>query len=324
MAARAFRTPESLREEQITRDMVPAFLRSRGFEIIRDLRVLNGQTIEARAGGGETLVMRVKLCWRRGSIGRDGERHSAYSAAQLMARIDGDDWVGSINRKMKQESDRGSTHLLLVQRDGNSITKAALVPIRSIIDIWLLQRDLSDNAIRAGKLGRRKKNHAMNGRSPTIWLEDQRGGEPIVDALWSYPGVVSVGDLGESGFIPEEVERAAAYEEGATRQVYVNAYERDSQARRACIDYFGPSCVVCDFNFESTYGSSLRGHIHVHHLRPLSSIGHTYVVDPIKDLRPVCPNCHAVIHFGGGCRTIEETRALVARHSDVVAKEAKK
>jgi 5-methylcytosine-specific restriction protein A len=23
-----------------------------------------------------------------------------------------------------------------------------------------------------------------------------------------------------------------------------------------------------------------------------------YVVDPINDLRPVCPNCHAMLHFG--------------------------
>jgi len=35
----------------------------------------------------------------------------------------------------------------------------------------------------------------------------------------------------------------------------------------------------------------------VHHLVPISKIGKKYRVDPIKDLRPVCPNCHAVIHL---------------------------
>ena len=34
-------------------------------------------------------------------------------------------------------------------------------------------------------------------------------------------------------------------------------------------------------------------------------------VDPVADLRPVCPNCHAVIHLGGACRTIEEVRRLL-------------
>jgi hypothetical protein len=37
--------------------------------------------------------------------------------------------------------------------------------------------------------------------------------------------------------------------------------------------------------------------IHVHHLRPQSSIGKRYRVNPIADLRPVCPNCHMVLHL---------------------------
>jgi 5-methylcytosine-specific restriction protein A len=313
MAQRAFRTSESLREEQITRRMVANFLGSRGFDVTGDHRVRNGQTIEARVRDGDPLVMRVKLCWRRGSVGRDGERHSAYSAAQLMARVEGDDWLGSISRKMEQERSRGSTHLLLVQRDGQVITTAALIPILSVVDIWILQRDLSDEAIKTGKLGRRKKNHAMNGRSPTLWLEDQRGGETVAAALWDYPSVVNIGNLAETAFIPEEVESATDYQEGATKQVFVNAYERDTRARRVCIEHYGPTCIVCGFNFEATYGSSVRGHIHVHHLRPLSTIGRTYVVNPIADLRPVCPNCHAVIHFGGSCRTIEEAQEMLGR-----------
>ena len=44
------------------------------------------------------------------------------------------------------------------------------------------------------------------------------------------------------------------------------------------------------------YGHLGEGLIHVHHLRPLAQIGIGYQVDPITDLIPVCPNCHAVIH----------------------------
>jgi predicted HNH restriction endonuclease len=36
------------------------------------------------------------------------------------------------------------------------------------------------------------------------------------------------------------------------------------------------------------------------------------VVDPVDDLRPVCPNCHAVLHLSQ-CRSIEEVRQLLAQ-----------
>ena len=29
----------------------------------------------------------------------------------------------------------------------------------------------------------------------------------------------------------------------------------------------------------------------------MSEIGELYIVDPVSDLIPVCPNCHAVIHL---------------------------
>lgn len=34
----------------------------------------------------------------------------------------------------------------------------------------------------------------------------------------------------------------------------------------------------------------------MHHLTQLSKIGQGYEVDPVNDLRPVCPNCHAMLH----------------------------
>lgn len=83
-----------------------------------------------------------------------------------------------------------------------------------------------------------------------------------------------------------------------------NRCERDPLARRRCVAHYGLTCVVCEFNFGAAYGPAADGFIHVHHLKPLSEIGSEYMVDPVADLRPVCPNCHAVIHLGGGCRSI--------------------
>jgi len=71
--------------------------------------------------------------------------------------------------------------------------------------------------------------------------------------------------------------------------------------------------VVCGFNFGAVYGPLAEGFIQVHHVKPLSDIGAEYEVDPVADLRPVCPNCHADIQLGGECRGIKEVRQLLQR-----------
>ena len=62
------------------------------------------------------------------------------------------------------------------------------------------------------------------------------------------------------------------------------------------IDHYGSSCIICGYNFENQFGPVGQGYIHVHHVVPLANVNAEYVVDPIKDLRPVCPNCHAMLH----------------------------
>jgi hypothetical protein len=111
--------------------------------------------------------------------------------------------------------------------------------------------------------------------------------------------------------IPEEELQASKYLEGATVTVRLNRYERSAKARKACISHYGHSCSVCDRMMENIYGRRAFGLIHVHHLRPLSSLAEEYEVDPIEDLRPVCPNCHAVIHFQTPMLTIDQARRLV-------------
>ena len=92
----------------------------------------------------------------------------------------------------------------------------------------------------------------------------------------------------------------------------MNAYERNAKARDACIAHHGYACSVCGFNFEQRYGAAGRNIIHVHHLVPLSEIGGEYVLDPVKDMLPVCPNCHAVIHSTVPALTVETLRTHLA------------
>ena len=70
-------------------------------------------------------------------------------------------------------------------------------------------------------------------------------------------------------------------------------------------------------NFEAIYGAIGRDFIHVHHLIPLSEVGDTYEVDPIEDLRPVCPNCHAMLHKRTPPYSISELSALMDRASSI-------
>lgn len=99
------------------------------------------------------------------------------------------------------------------------------------------------------------------------------------------------------------------YAEGAVKQILVNRYERDRNARIACLTHHGCSCSVCGLSMESRYGEIAREFIHVHHIVPLSKIGARYEVNPITDLKPVCPNCHAIIHRRNPPLTIDEARA---------------
>jgi 5-methylcytosine-specific restriction enzyme A len=86
------------------------------------------------------------------------------------------------------------------------------------------------------------------------------------------------------------------FEEGALTRVAVNRYERDRAARAACIAHHGTVCAVCGFDFERTCGKLGRDFIHVHHLREISTLGAGYKIDPVKEMRPLCANCHAMVH----------------------------
>ena len=101
--------------------------------------------------------------------------------------------------------------------------------------------------------------------------------------------------------------------EGGRISVIVNRYERNKEARLKCIEHHGVSCCICGFNFEEIYGEELLGLIHVHHLVPLSKVDEKYRVNPVEDLVPVCPNCHAVIHHGSKTRSINEVKKLIRK-----------
>jgi len=99
--------------------------------------------------------------------------------------------------------------------------------------------------------------------------------------------------------------------EGTSRQLTQTVYERNRYARMLCLKHHGHSCAVCQFNFETKYGDIGKEFIHVHHLKQLSNIGAAHITNPVVDLRPVCPNCHAMLHKTNPPYTIEELQQLM-------------
>jgi len=110
---------------------------------------------------------------------------------------------------------------------------------------------------------------------------------------------------------PDDLPTGSEYVEGKSKQILVNVYERNFEARTVCLKYYGHDCTVCGFNFEKRYGETGKGRIHVHHLVEISTIKSTYKIDPVKDLRPVCPNCHMMIHSKQPAHTLEEIKAIL-------------
>ncbi|MBK7058309.1 MAG: HNH endonuclease [Leptospiraceae bacterium] len=99
-----------------------------------------------------------------------------------------------------------------------------------------------------------------------------------------------------SAIFPNELIDDKIIYEGSITKVLVNKYERNPEARKICIEYYGHKCSVCNFDFEEVYGEIGKDFIHVHHIKPLSEVKENYIVNPVEDLIPICPNCHAMIH----------------------------
>lgn len=119
-------------------------------------------------------------------------------------------------------------------------------------------------------------------------------------------GSTALGDVS----IPGD-ESIKGYSEGALKTVKVNRYERSSAARKKCIDEYGAKCACCNIDFSKEYGKIGKGFIHVHHIDPISSAKKNYKLDPIKDLIPVCPNCHAMLHKGADPpRTVPQLKKM--------------
>ena len=96
------------------------------------------------------------------------------------------------------------------------------------------------------------------------------------------------------------------YEEGQKEITQDQKYERNPINRKLCLLHKGYKCYVCGFDFEKEFGEIGKSFIEVHHSLPVSQMGEYHVVDILKELYPLCPNCHAMIHKKNPPFTVEE------------------
>lgn len=144
----------------------------------------------------------------------------------------------------------------------------------------------------------------------------RRDGKGKMRSIWAYRFTTMRTTEGvEEPQGAEEISEldAKKYPEGMTRKVVVNRYERDRRARKKCIEYYGFDCKVCGSNLENIYGEIGRNFIHVHHRIELSNVKIGYEVNPIDDLIPVCPNCHAMLHKKNPAYTIGELKVILKK-----------
>jgi len=100
--------------------------------------------------------------------------------------------------------------------------------------------------------------------------------------------------------------------EGGVHRELTTRYERSPVNRALCLASKGYSCAVCGMNFQSIYGDLGYNFIHVHHAIPVSAMGEGHMVDPIRELFPVCPNCHAMLHRRNPPIPVEELKSMLA------------
>ena len=127
--------------------------------------------------------------------------------------------------------------------------------------------------------------------------------DAIIELEWYATGEEKASQLPEPRFEGSEVLRL------------LSIRERDPVLRAACLAFHGYRCLICGSDLGEIYGELGKNCIHVHHIQPLAERKGSGVTDPKTDLIPVCPNCHAIIHRGGGTRSPDEVRNSLGRSS---------
>ena len=109
--------------------------------------------------------------------------------------------------------------------------------------------------------------------------------------------------------------------EGKKKTIISQVYERSHLLREKAIEYYSRDgkivCLVCGFDFFETYGELGKGFIEIHHQKPIYQHEGTditkFLNEAVKDLSPLCSNCHRIIHRKRGqTLSVQELKDIIA------------
>ena len=127
------------------------------------------------------------------------------------------------------------------------------------------------------------------------------GGRP--SRLVAQPGAVSKR-------LKEMVHEQREYLEGFTKEVTRELRTRNRTVVEQAKRKHGYTCVVCGFSFGHFYGPSAHGFIEGHHKEPMAVYAGRRKVT-VDDIRPVCANCHRMLHRGKAVLSIDRLKQII-------------
>lgn len=214
--------------------------------------------------------------------------------------------ASQLGKKLNPEKNQSRTAFAAPINTQMALYAKRIAQFTAIVDFHFSKRENGDNLY--WDFFFKGWDEKSNGKTLFIWQLKPN----LIQALETiFPEMVVLPDFPES--LPEEIPDDF-YHEGIKKKITVNQYERDRRARQACLRHWQTKCAVCGFSFPDMYGEIGEGFIHVHHITPLSEISKSYQVDPIEHLRPVCPNCHAMLHKKSPPYSIEELKEIILQN----------
>ena len=235
-----------------------------------------------------TFAIRTTVGWRRLKIGFEPGKFAAGLLAD-MSRAD--------------ETGRAAFRSVL----------AECINLGAEVDLWVNGDARSFDE--EGFWGASWTRFAMSVRKGQLELGTEDG-EPDADIICSWTrrftaAIVAILPLEESNERSDP--GVKGYPEGVLTTVQANRYERDRRNRAAAISIHGTTCQGCYASMGERYGAVATGFIEVHHVTPVSQLEAGYVIDPVRDLVPLCPNCHGVAHRRVPPFTVDEIRQMLKR-----------
>ena len=108
--------------------------------------------------------------------------------------------------------------------------------------------------------------------------------------------------------------------EGEKKHLTVTRKKRNTQAKKKCIEYYKKRdsvlrCQTCGLIYNDKYGKTTTKMI-IHHINPMKDKNGIYAIDPVKDLIPVCSNCHSIIHSKTKPIPIKTVKRMVNNNYD--------